>query len=169
MSDAPLLEKTITITEVQLEEKRIKIVADGKVFSIWRTKKDGTPTVAYTSFEPHAMSATGKTFVIKHDENPNPQNEGTFYRTIMTIALYTGQPSATVPQAPQATNLESEVSSLKFRLTRIEQHLGLTTSQEPEKPVEGQIDTSGEALADKLGGTLVEGDPGFISADSIPF
>ena len=74
-----------------------------------------------------------------------------------------------VPEGMQAPNMDSEVSSLKFRLTRIEMHLGLTTQPEPVKPATEQIDTSGEALAKKLGGTLVEGDPGFVDVSKIPF
>ena len=47
--------------------------------------------------------------------------------------------------------------------------MGKEDAQAPKQPLEQQIDTSGEALAKKLGGTLVEGDEGYTNPDLIPF
>lgn len=81
-----LLNAVITVKEVGLETKRLKVIdTSGKVYSIWRTKRDGTETKAYQFFSPIALSAQGKSFEIGYDEKPNPQNQGTFFRAIKVI------------------------------------------------------------------------------------
>jgi hypothetical protein len=87
MSD-DLLVKVIQIKEVGVEDKRLKVVdMEGKVYSIWRTKKDGTETQAYTAFKDVALSAQGKSYEVAYDEKPNPQGPGTFFRAIKMVKL----------------------------------------------------------------------------------
>lgn len=81
-----LLNGVITVKEVGLEDKRLKITdLSGKVYSIWRTKQDGTETVAFKFFSPIALQAQGKTFEIGYDEKENPKSQGTYFRSIKFI------------------------------------------------------------------------------------
>jgi len=63
-------------------------------------------------------------------------------------------------------SLESQISKLEMRVLALECK---DTPEAPEKPLEATTAPSGEALAKKLGGTLVEGDEGYTNPDLIPF
>jgi hypothetical protein len=110
-----LQNKVISISDISIEEKRIKINdQDKKVFSIWRTKSDGTPTKAIGQFQPYVMSHTGKSFEISYSEKPNPQNEGTFFRNIVMIKEV--NPNGT--ERPEGVH--EPTNDLNTRLSRIE-------------------------------------------------
>ena len=147
MENTPLLTAVIQIREVGLEDRRLKVISEeGKVYSIWKTKKDGSETMAYTAFKDKALSATGMTVEIGYDERPNPQSPGTFFRSIKVIKPSTGAPSQpnTQPQSvPQTSNnelqrFEALVNSLELRISRLEGAAGLADvdKDNPEnKPV----------------------------------
>ncbi len=116
-----LLNKVITIKEVAVEEKRLKVVdMEGKVYSIWRTKKDGAETQAYSTFKLQALSAQGKSYEIGYDETPNPQGPGTFYRAIKMIkeasAIDAQMAKPFVPKTPQ-----NDTQDLLKRIERLEE------------------------------------------------
>jgi len=126
---AELIKKTIQITDVGLEESKISVFDENKKkYSIWKTKKDGTPTVAYTAFEPFCMQATGKNFDISHDEKPVPDNANAFYRSIMTIRPSTGAPTQNITSNQPVTvvsgmNYDQEINSLKTAVSMLKGRL----------------------------------------------
>ena len=135
--DNELIKKVITITDVGLEEKKLSIFDENKKkYSIWRTKKDGTPTKAYQSFEPYVMQATGKQWEISHDETPVPDNANAFYRAIMTIRPYVGQPVSQTSNQPisvNSTNLEERVKTLEIALNMLKGRLDQLSPEPPKE------------------------------------
>lgn len=176
-----LLTKVITIAEVGLEEKRLKITDDqGLVYSIWRTKKDGTPTKAFEAFNVFALQASGKQWDIQHDERPNPNNERAKYRTIFTIRPYTGQsaqPTQTTEKSVTGKDLLNMINELKSRVLRLEEQTGVSSYQIDTKTSQNANFTASasvEAMAKDLGGEVLksplqEGDEGYIDVNDIPF
>jgi len=170
--DNELLQKTITITDVGLEEKKISVFDENKKkYSIWKTKKDGQPTKAYQAFEPYCMQATGKRFDIQHDEKPVPDNANAFYRTIMTIRPSTVSATTSQPITVDSTNLEERVKSLETALNMLK---GRIDQLSPQKGLQSTTEPSTEELAKGLGGEVVpkivngkQENP--ISVDEIPF
>lgn len=112
-----LLNGVITVKEVGLETKRLKITdLSGKVYSIWRTKQDGTETKAFQFFSPIALQAQGKTFEIGYDERENPQNKGTFFRSIKVI-----KPADELAVAKQGTvKTNPQLSAIVDRIIKLE-------------------------------------------------
>lgn len=112
-----LLNGVITVKEVGLETKRLKITdLSGKVYSIWRTKQDGTETKAFQFFSPIALQAQGKTFEIGYDERENPQNKGTFFRSIKVI-----KPADELAKAKQGSVQQSpQLSAIVDRIIKLE-------------------------------------------------
>ncbi|MBT6048646.1 MAG: hypothetical protein HOG49_17730 [Candidatus Scalindua sp.] len=148
-----LLNAVIQIREVGLEDKRLKVISEeGKVYSIWKTKKDGTETMAYTAFKDKALSATGMTVEIGYDERPNPQSAGTFFRAIKTIKPSTGAPQVLAPNgnppnlttdgATKLHNLEVLVKSLELRVSILEGKNGITTTEAPKNATWGNSGAS---------------------------
>lgn len=112
-----LINGIITVKEVGLETKRLKVVdITGKVYSIWRNKQDGTETKAYQFFSPIALQAQGKSFEIGYDERPNPQNAGTFFRSIKVI-----KPADELAVAKQGAVQQSpQLSAIVDRIIKLE-------------------------------------------------
>lgn len=161
-----LLQATITIDEVGLEDKRLKVVAGGKVYSIWRTKKDGSQTKAYTDFSPFALQAQGKQWTIQYDEKPNPQNAGTFYRTIYTIQPSTGAPVQTsqASQTISGKDLLDRIKSLELRVSVLEGKNSVNVPTEPQNATQvPNLPPQGTAQ------TVSEGHPDYIDVNDIPF
>ena len=133
MQDQPLLEKIITVSNVELEEKKLSLFdTEKKKYSIWRIKQDGNPTVAFTNFEQYAMSANGKSFNIKYNEKPVPEKPNAFYRTIVMISECSAPPS-------QPSGVPTPTSDVNTRLSRLETSIefikGKMGIQEPETPL----------------------------------
>jgi len=157
-----LLQKTITISDVQIEERKISVFDENKKkYSIWRTKKDGQPTKAFQAFEPYVMQATGKRFDIQHDETPVPENANAFYRTIMTIRPSTASATQTDSQPNQTVSgkeLLERIKSLELRLSVLE---GKSTHVTPENASSTQIEgNTGTLQPDSTTGTELIGDDG---------
>ena len=143
-----LLRGIITIKEMSVEDKRIKINDEsGKVYSIWKTKQDGTPTVAYSTFEPMFMSAQGQSFEIGYDEKPNPKSQGTFFRAIKTIKKVEGVDKAYMDKkvspdgkpATISTDLEMRLYNIENRLSALE---GSSSTPQAPKDAETPVKTS---------------------------
>lgn len=123
-----LLNKTITVLDIRLEEKRIYVMdTEKKGYSIWRTKQDGSPTKAFEVINKYlSMPINGKHFEIGYDERPNPNKAGTFFRSIKMIkevnANGTEKPVGSVPAG---NDTENRLKSLELRVSRLEGSLGL--------------------------------------------
>jgi hypothetical protein len=173
--ESELIKKVIQITDVSLEERKISVFDENKKkYSIWRTKKDGTPTKAIQAFEPYAMQATGKSFEIMHDEKPVPDNANAFYRTIMTIRPSTMSATASQPITVDSTNLEERVKTLEMALNVMKGRLDQLSPDTALKTANtAPQEQSTEELAKSLGGIPKINQYGQqenpISVDEIPF
>ena len=71
---------------------------------------------AYQFFSPIALSAQGKSFEIRYDERPNPQNTGTFFRSIKVI-----KPADDLAVAKQGAVQQSpQLSAIVDRIIKLE-------------------------------------------------
>lgn len=98
-----LQKKVITIQEATPEQKgekvRIKIKGDDNLtYSVWKTKQDGSVSVAYTQISGVELMGVGKTFSIAYDEKQGDyQGKPVTYRTIRSF-----EPASKPQQAVQA-------------------------------------------------------------------
>jgi len=170
MSD--LIKGQITIAEIGVEEKRIKLSGeDRKVFSIWKEKQDGNTTVAYQAFEPHFSSAQGKTFDIAYDEKPNPKSPGTFFRSIKMLKL--GVKKDVSPDGQPATiscDLDMRLSNIEARLKAIDGKESTPTPIVDETPLKTSNTASSSDSLAVQGEVKVETSAnGEVNVENIPF
>ena len=104
MNNQPLIEKTITVAELNLVDGNIKIKDEkGLTYTIWQTKQNGEKTMAYANYEKMGISLN-QVIDIKHDEKPTSSGKG-FYRSIKMIGAGNNQ-NVSEPQntPPISTN-----------------------------------------------------------------
>jgi hypothetical protein len=149
MSDE-IINKVITISSVEQKTASngnpfFKLKDEnGLTYTMWTTKKDGTEQKCFSYFKTLGLEATGKTVSIGIKEDQGDYNgKPVTYRTIIGMRETSDVDKAYVasqtPQAPQASGLEDEIKSLKFRLSLIEGKLGI---EAPKQPLEAQISTN---------------------------
>lgn len=73
-----LLKATIKVEQITVGENRIVVMANGKSFSFFKTKKDGNETVAYETFKELDIQA-GDAVNISYDETEQ-KKDGKTYR-----------------------------------------------------------------------------------------
>ncbi len=111
--DNQLLNKTITVAEIKINQGNIKIVdGQGLTYTIWETKKNGDKTVAYQAYE-GLGNIMGKTLEIGYSEKDMTTGSGKF-RNIVTLKMVAGEnmgvEQGNRPNQAQ-TGLKSPVSS----------------------------------------------------------
>ena len=138
MSD--LSKKIIQVSSVEMEEKRIKINDENKkLFTLWLTKQDGSPTKAYEQYQ-QINPPIGSYLEVAYDQKPNPNKEGTFYRTIKMMKLstqeqHTQQPDKSNPQASQTqSDVMYALREIYKILSVINAKLGIDTEKTQKTP-----------------------------------
>ena len=66
--DKPLLQATITIEEITDREKVVKVKSHGRTYNVFKTKKDGKPTMAYQQLKDMELKA-GMTVDIGYNDS----------------------------------------------------------------------------------------------------
>lgn len=127
-----LLEKTILVAEMAMEQKRLKITdSNKKTYSIWLMLADGSrETKAYESIK-DSLPTPGQNYHIKYSEKPNEKYPGAFNRSIMIIQQ-AGAGATPTAQAPSNDN--ERFSRLETRIAFIEGKLDIKPLESSTEP-----------------------------------